>query len=126
MQSLLSSMNSHVPTKRSSLADLLDMEHPYYEGKDGTKYDIDPKELKLIASLVDPWDIDRIKIPLLLVTDTGYEQGQWKISGKLETKIISKLIKREPEKPDEILIFYPHLKELLKLLPTTLLVMYMP
>jgi uncharacterized protein (UPF0216 family) len=126
MQSLLSSMNAHVPSKRTSLADLLDQKQPYFEGKDGSRYDIDPKELRLIASKVDPWETDRVKIPLLLVTDTGYEQGQWKVMGKIETKIISRLIGREPEKPDEMLIFYPHLIELQKLLPTTLVVMYMP
>ena len=126
MQSLLSSMNAHVPSKRASLADLLDLQHPYYEAKDGTRYELDPKELRLIASTIDPWDIDRLKIPLLLVTDTSYEQGQWKVMGKLEVRVISKLIGREPDKPDEILVFYPHLKELRKLLPTTLLVMYMP
>jgi uncharacterized protein (UPF0216 family) len=126
MQSMLSSMNSHVPAKRASLADLLDSKDPAYEGKDGTRYELDPKELRLIASCVDPWETDRVKIPLLLVTDTSYEQGQWKVMGKMETKIISKLIGREPEKADEMLIFYPHLKELREKLPTALVIMYMP
>ena len=62
MRSLLSTMNAHVPSKRASLADLIAMERPYYEGKDGTSYEIDAQELHLIASLTDPWDIDRLKI----------------------------------------------------------------
>jgi uncharacterized protein (UPF0216 family) len=126
VQSMLSSMNSHVPAKRATLAEMMEMKEPSYVGKDGTHYTIARAELDVIGSLIDPWEIDRVKVPLLLVTDTSYEQGQWKVIGKIETKIVSKLIGREPEKADEILVFYPHLRELREKLPTALVIMYMP
>ena len=46
--------------------------------------------------------------------------------GRLEVRLISRLINREPEREDEMRIFYPHLLEIRKMLPTTTNSMYMP
>jgi uncharacterized protein len=126
MERLLRNMNEHIPAKRKSLAAMLDEGEPFYEGKDGRRYKVSRDELNKIASLADPWDLDRIKIPILLMTDTSRGDGYWKVIGKAETKVVSRLINREPEKEDEILIFYPQLNDLRRLLPTTTNAMYMP
>ena len=83
-------------------------------------------QLKKLASFADPWDLGRIKIPILLMTDTSYGNGYWKVIGKAETLLISRLINREPEKEDEIVIFYPQLNDLRRLFPTATNAMYMP
>ena len=126
MAKLLQSMNEHIPPKRKSIADMLDEPDPSYEGKDGRRYAVSKDELKRLASFADPWDLGRIKIPLLLMTDTSYGTGYWKIIGRAETTLISRLINREPEKVDEILIFYPQLNDLRRQFPTTTNAMYMP
>jgi uncharacterized protein len=124
MERLIRNMNEHIPPKRKSLAAMLDEDEPFYEGKDGRKYKVFKDELKKLASCADPWDLDRIKIPILLMTDTS--NGNWKVIGKAETKLISRLINREPEKEDEIVIFYPHLNDLRRQFPTATNAMYMP
>ncbi len=126
MEKLLHNMNEHIPPKRKSLAAMLDEDDPCYEGKDGRRYKVSKDELKKLAAKADPWDLDRIKIPILLMTDTGYGEGYWKVIGKAETRLISRLIEREPEKEDVIYIFYPQLNYLRRLLPTATNVMYMP
>ncbi len=126
MAKLLQSMNEHIPPKRKSIADMLDETDPFYEGKDGRRYSVSKDELRKLASFADPWDLDRIKIPILLMTDTSYGSGYWKIIGKAETILVSRLIDREPEKVDEILIFYPQLNDLRRQFPTTTNAMYMP
>ena len=126
MERLIRNMNEHIPSKRKSLATMLDENEPFYEGKDGRRYIVSKDELRKIASIADPWDLDRIKIPILLMTDTGYGTGYWKVIGKAETRVISRLINREPEKEDEIIIFYPNLNDLRRLLPTATNAMYMP
>ena len=126
MAKLLQSMNEHIPPKRKSIADMLDEVNPFYEGKDGRKYTVSKDELRRLASLADPWDLGRIKIPILLMTDTSYGPGYWKVIGKAETTLISRLIEREPEKVDEIVIFHPHLNALRRQFPTTTNAMYMP
>ena len=125
-EGLIRNMNEHVPAKRKSLADMLEEKDPFYEGKDGRHYLVSMDELEKIASCADPWDLGRIKIPILLMTDTSYGTGYWKVIGKAETRLISRLILREPEKEDEIVIFYPQLNDLRRLLPTSTNAMYKP
>ena len=126
LEKLFKNMNQHVPSQRPNLAELLASSDPCYIGKDGRTYHLNREELKLISANLDPWDWSRLKIPILLMTDTTYEAGCWKVMGRLEVRLVSRLINREPEREDELRIFYPHLLEIRKLLPTTTNSMYMP
>lgn len=123
---MFQTMNNHIPAVRPSLADLLAAKEPSYTGKDGRNYLVNRKELEVLAATLEKWDWPKLKVPILLMTDTNYEGGYWKVIGKTEVKAVSKLIKREPEKEDEILIFYPQLMDLRKLLPTCTNSLYMP
>jgi uncharacterized protein (UPF0216 family) len=123
---LLQNMNEHIPEKRKSLATMLNEAEPFYQGKNGKHYKVSKDELKELASCADPWDLDRIKIPILLMTDTSYGNGYWKVIGKAETRLVSRLINREPEREDEIIIFYPQLNDLRRRFPTATNAMYMP
>jgi uncharacterized protein (UPF0216 family) len=126
LEKLFKSMNEHVPVQRPNLADLLEMEEPVYSGKDGRMYHLDKVELKLISENIEKWDWARLKIPILLMTDTCEEQGCWKVMGKVEVRLISRLVHREPEREDEMRLFYPQLYEIRKMLPTSTNAMYMP
>jgi len=123
---MFQSMNNHIPALRPNLADLMVSKEPSYTGKDGHTYLVDRKELEILAKNLDEWDWPKLKIPILLMTDTNYEGGMWKVIGKTEVRVISKIINREPEREDEILIFYPQLMDLRKMLPTCTNTMYMP
>lgn len=118
MQRLFTNMNQHVPVKRRSLQQLLLDQDPSYIGKDGRTYRVDRQELKALSNLIDPEDHGRLKLPILIMTDTSYGDGYWKVIGTLEVKVLSRLIGRQPEREDEMRIFYPYLKEIRDKLPT--------
>lgn len=118
MQRLFTNMNQHVPVKRRSLQQLLQDSDPSYVGKDGRTYKINRKELELLSELLDPEERGRLKLPILIMTDTSYGDGYWKVIGKLEVKVFSLIINRAPEKEDEMRVFYPYLKEIRDKLPT--------
>jgi len=118
MQRLFTNMNQHVPVKRRTLQQLLQDSDPSYIGKDGRTYRIERKELEFLSELVDDEDSGRLKLPILIMTDTSYGDGYWKVIGTLEVKVLSKLIDRAPEKEDEMRVFYPYLKEIRDKLPT--------
>lgn len=122
---LLASMNRHVPARRPSLGQLLEMEEPHYQDKDGNRYDIRKEEIELIASLLDPWDSDRIKLPIVVMTDTS-EGGAWKVLGKLEVAVVSKIVGRKPEFEDRMRLFHPHMVLLMSRLPTATTTMFSP
>jgi uncharacterized protein (UPF0216 family) len=52
------------------------------------------------------------------MTDTSYGEGYWKVMGKIEVKALSKLIGREPEREDEMRLFYPYFRDVRDKLPT--------
>lgn len=124
---LLESMNRHVPSKRVSLAELLKAPEAEYQGKDGVRYHIKRKELEYLAGLVDTWDHGRLKLPIIIMTDTSYEAGgAWKVMGRLEVRVVSKIVEREPEFEDQMRLFHPHMVKLRTALPTATTTMFSP
>jgi uncharacterized protein len=119
-------MNRHLPAQRKALADLLLEKEPFYEGKDGNRYKVNREELVYLDSLLDFFDKGKLRIPILVMTDTESESGAWKVTGKVEAKIIAKALERDLDTEDMVRFYYPHLHELRKKLPTTTTVMYMP
>jgi uncharacterized protein len=126
MEKLLLSMNKHLPAKRRSLAELMLETEPSFKGKDGTVYHMRKAELERIAALIDPYEWERLKLPLFISTDTSYPGGAWKVRGRLETKVISALLDKAPEREDEMRLYFPHMGLLRDLLPTTIVVFFMP
>jgi len=126
MRKLLATMNQHLPAQRRPLTELLLDQDPHYVGKDGHRYRLDRRELEYIASLLDPYDRARLRLPILIMTDTTYDSGGWRVAGKVEAKLISKVLGREMDNDEEVRFFFPHLHELRKKLSTSTTVMFMP
>lgn len=122
---ILASMNRHVPSRRLNLGQLLEMERPCYRDRDGNEYYIDKEEIEFIASLLAPWDRDRIKLPIVIMTDAS-EGGMWRVLGKLEVIVVSKIVGRKPEFEDRMRLFHPHMVELTNRLPTATTTMFSP
>ncbi len=125
-EKLIAIMNRHAPSTRRTLRDLMGQDEPEYVGKDGNTYHISRDELDLIASQIEEYEWGSIKIPILILTDISYPGGAWKVLGKIESKVVSRLIGRESDTPDEIRFFHPHFMDLRRQLPTATIVLYMP
>src|SRR5512137_587968 len=95
LQRFLMIMNRHLPAQRKALADLLLEKDPYYEGKDGNRYKVDREELIYLDSLLDFFDKGRLRIPIFVMTDTESDSGAWKVTGKVEAKVIAKVLERD-------------------------------
>ncbi len=127
IRKLMEMMNRHVPTKRISLAELIRSKEAGYQGKDGVNYHIKRKELDLLASMLDPVEREKLKLPIIVMTDTSYEAGgAWKVMGKLEVRVVSKIVEREPEFPDQMRLFHPHMVKLRHELPTATTTVFAP
>ena len=126
VRKLLEMMNRHVPSKRASLAELLKAKDAEYQGRDGVHYHIKRNELEYLATIVDPWDQGKLKLPIIIMTDTGDEGGAWKIMGRTEVNVVSKIVGREPEFQDQMRLFHPHMVKLRSVLPTATTTMFSP
>ncbi len=126
LRRMLGIMNRHLPEARRSLVELERDADPHYVSKDGHRYRIRKDEIALISSLVDQRDKGRVRLPILIMTDTESEGGAWKVEGKIEVKVISAVLGKEPDSEDRLRFYYPHLNDLRRKLPTSTTVMYMP
>lgn len=126
LQRFVTVMNRHLPAQRRLLLELLEEKDPHYEGKDGNRYRLDRAELIYLDSLLDFFDKGKLRLPILVMTDTGSDTGAWKVTGKVEAKVIAKVLERDLDTEDMVRFYNPHLHELRKKLPTTTTVMYMP
>lgn len=126
VRKMLEMMNRHVPSKRASLADHLKGTDPGYEGKDGVRYHIKRKELEYLATLLDEWEWPKLKLPIIVMTDTADDMGAWKIMGRMEVKVVSKIVERAPEAEDSMRLFHPHMVKLRSELPTATTMMFSP
>lgn len=126
LQKYLAIINNHLPASRRFLTDLMGEEEPSYQGKEGNRYRIDKREVLLLASVLDPLDKVRLRLPILVMTDTASDSGAWKVTGKVEARAIAKVLEREMDSEDEVRFFFPHLNELRQKLPTATTVMFVP
>lgn len=127
LRRLIQQMNSKAPSRRLSLRELLEMPEPCYQGRDGERYSIGKDELKLISTLVTELGLPEIRLPIVLMADASYEQSVWRVEGRAECAIVSRMLGRECAEPKEKLFLYaPHVAALRRRLPTATTCAFVP
>jgi len=127
LRKLLQQMNSQAPLKRRKLSELIEMKEPFYEARDGRRYDLAAEELTLIKSTLRDLGMDDIKLPIVIMADSGHEQSSWKVEGEPECALVSRLIgKAVGTRTDELFLYAPHLAVLRRKLPTVTVCIFLP
>ena len=119
-------MNKHIPVSRRTLLEYLESGDDTYETKDGQKCTIDRKELEFLAGKCTEIEKMRLRVPILVSTDISYEGGAWKVEGRTEAAVVSKLLNKRLYKDDFLRLYYPDLKEFRKMLPSLIVVLFLP
>ena len=121
----LQTLNRHLPVKRKTLKELLLEDKPCIQNRDGSIHSFERKELEKIASMISEWDYERLRLPIYLEMSSSMERGAIKISGRIESGIIYRVLhgnekeqKKIPEK-DSLIIYYPQLRMIRRQLSTT-------
>lgn len=115
-------LNRHLPVKRKTLKELMSEDKPCITNKDGSIHSFDKKELNMIASIVSEWD--KLKLPIYLEMSSSMERGAIRISGRIDSIVISRILFEDKEKiktddKNYMIIYYPHLPKIRKELSTT-------
>jgi len=119
-------MNKHIPVSRRTLLECLESGEDTYETKDGQKCTLDRKEMEFLAGKCTEIEKMRLRIPIFVSTDTSYEGGAWKVEGRTEVAVVSKLLNKRFYKDDFLRLYYPDLKEFRKMLPSLVVVLFLP
>ena len=115
----IQTMNSHLPTKRISLTDLLAMEKPGIKGKDNTFFIMDKSELDLISQSLPRFLWGRLRLPMLIEMSPDFGNSSARIQGEPEVEVVSKILGKDREIKKQIIIYLPEVRELRRKLPTT-------
>jgi len=91
----IETMNDHLPTKRKTLALLLQEDKPSVSTKKNQKHRIREKDLKLICTIIPESEWSKVKLPIILLRRTGLDKGIFSVSGsKSELFFIHKITGR--------------------------------
>ena len=123
---MLAGMNSSAPAGKVSLLDLADSDNPSFHTRSGTVIDIDRAEIDLLMGACTEMEKIRLKLPITMVTDTSGEMSTWRIDGKTEAAVISRILGKPLIKEDSVRIYYPDYQILREKLPSSIVTMYLP
>jgi len=123
---MIRDMNRHIPVSRRTLLEYLESGEDSYETKDGQRCSVDRKDLELLASKCTEIEKMRLRVPILIGTDTSYEGGAWKVEGKTEVAVVSKVLGKKAHREDFLRLYYPDLKDLRNAIPSLVVVVFLP
>jgi len=126
VEHLLSDINAHAPVQRRSLAEYLDSKDLTYRTKSGHTCEMTKEEIQKLNGVCEERYKLTLRLPLIVTTDTSSSQPAWKAEGKAEVAVISKLLSKTPAREDLIIFYHPHLRELQKMLPNCVSVLFVP
>ena len=123
---MLAGMNLSAPAGKVSLLDLADSDNPSFRTRTGTVIDIDRAEIDLLMDACTEMEKIRLKLPITMVTDTSGEMSTWRIDGRTEAAVISRILGKPLIKEDSVRIYYPDYQILREKLPSSIVTMYLP
>ena len=123
---ILAGMNSSAPAGKVSLLDLADSDDPSFRTRSGSVIEIDRAEVDLLMSVCTEMEKIRLKLPITMVTDTSGEMSAWRIDGRTEASVISRILGKPLLREDSVRIYYPDYQILREKLPSSIVTMYLP
>ena len=123
---ILAGMNSSAPAGKVSLLDLADSDDPSFRTRSGSVIEIDRAEIDLLMSVCTEMEKIRLKLPITMVTDTSGEMSAWRIDGRTEASVISRILGKPLLREDSVRIYYPDYQILREKLPSSIVTMYLP
>ena len=114
----IKNLNTHLPKSRKTLEKLLDMEKPNITNRDGSNYRFKKSELDYLSDLLPKEKYSKLRLPIIIRVSSQLGQGVSKITGEMEKKVISKILDKESEEGEELLIYRPETRKVRRKLPT--------
>jgi len=121
----LNKLNVHLPKRRISLKEALELTRPQVATRDGSVHRFKREELDFLAGLVPEIDRGRLQLPILIALDPKFGRGAARITGEAEVIAISQILGKKST-GGELLIYRPDVAIIRRKLPTTTQYLFMP
>ncbi|MCL1904603.1 MAG: DUF61 family protein [Methanomassiliicoccaceae archaeon] len=126
IEHLLADINAHAPVNRRTLAEHVDSRDLTYRTRNGHTCEFTKEEIGKLCEICTEQEKFLLRLPIMIMTDTSFSQSTWKVEGRTETSVVSKLISKRPARDDLIHLYHPHLREMQKILPNAAVVLFVP
>lgn len=126
VEKMMIDMNGSLPINRRSILDHLENGDLAYTTRDGTSVSFSESELNILASSATEIEKMRVRLPIMVSTDTSADSGAWKIEGAAEVSLISKVLGKVVRNNDKLRLHYPDVKDLRKILPDLAIMVFIP
>ena len=123
---MIAGMNSSIPAAKIPLLDLAESDDPSFRTRGGSVIEIDRQEIDLLMEVCTEMEKIRLRLPITMVTDTSGEMSIWRIDGRTEAAVISRILGKPLIKEDSVRIYYPDYQMLREKLPTSISTLYLP
>lgn len=67
-----------------------------------------------------------LRLPVFVATDTAADRAAWKIEGRTEVAVMSRMLNRRVHTEDRMPVYYPDISDLKKLMPGLVFTIFMP
>ncbi|WP_457751490.1 DUF61 family protein [Thermococcus sp.] len=116
----ISRVNMHLPSRRLTLSELLEMDEPRVSLRDGSEHYFRRSELEYLLSLLDETEIETLRLPIILEISTLY-RGYFGVRGRIAVKVIDIILGEYDVLEERSEALYPRylLPKIRKKLPTT-------
>jgi len=124
IENIMGNMNSNMPVVRRSLLDYIDNGDLTYKTRGGVTCSMEQSEIDLLSDNCTECDKTKLKLPIFVATDTSGSDGLWKVEGITESHVIAKILNRTQFKEDLVRFYNPDLAELRKVLPNSVVILF--
>ena len=126
LQSVMSDLNRNLAASRPSLMEMDEKEDYTYRLRDGSVIDIGKEQFGKLWDICSDEEKLRLRIPIYVSTDTSGEISAWKVEGKTEASVVSRLLGKPIFRDDRVRLYNPDLMKLKKIIPDAYLVVFVP
>lgn len=83
-------------------------------------------DLETIAGVCSDSEKARLRVPIIVSTDTSAESGAWKVDGETEASVMSKILGKRLYRKDMLRFYNPDLSDIRRKFPTAVVLAFIP
>ncbi|MCC6045843.1 MAG: DUF61 family protein [Ignisphaera sp.] len=102
-------VNKHLPLRRLTLRELLDMNPPHVILRDGTIHIFKKSELAKLRQYVNDEELEKLLLPIIVILRPDLGEGVGYVEDPVAAKIIARLLDMEYVGNSRLALYKPHI-----------------
>lgn len=126
VEKMIAGLNNHMPASRRSLLDYAESGDLTYRARSGETVSIDRSEIEYLLGICTEIEKMQLRLPIFISTDVSGETPAWKVDGKVEAKILARILGKTLIREDSMRIYHPDYQMLMRIIPNSVIIVYIP